>query len=149
MLFRSSDLDKDPLITIFDPEGKEVTRDFMVREGDEYSFSAELAKTGNYRFEIREPDSQQKSTGSFAISEIAAEERDFDFNLPLLSYLASESRGHLLSLSEAQDYNPLPPTQNKHISRNEYAFYKRWYIISLFILSFCLELFFRRRWGLL
>ena len=146
---RSSDLDKDPLITIFDPEGKEVTRDFMVREGDEYSFSAELAKTGNYRFEIREPDSQQKSTGSFAISEIAAEERDFDFNLPLLSYLASESRGHLLSLSEAQDYNPLPPTQNKHISRNEYAFYKRWYIISLFILSFCLELFFRRRWGLL
>ncbi|MCB5271589.1 MAG: hypothetical protein LHW56_07070 [Candidatus Cloacimonetes bacterium] len=146
---RGSDLDKNPLITIFDPDGKEITRDFMVREGDEYSFNAELSKTGNYRFEIREPDSQQKSSGSFAISETVAEERDFDFNLPLLSYLASESRGRLLNLSQVQDYKPLPPTLRERISRNEIAFYKKWYIISLFILSFCLELFFRRRWGLL
>lgn len=146
---RASDLDKDPLITIFDPQGDEITRDFMVREGDEYSFSTQLSKTGNYRFEIREPDSDQKSSGTFAISEMAAEERDFDFNLPLLSYLSSESRGRLLSLAEAKDYKPLPPNERERIYRNEYAFYKRWYIISLFILSFCLELFFRRRWGLL
>ncbi|MCB5265953.1 MAG: hypothetical protein LHW41_06925 [Candidatus Cloacimonetes bacterium] len=146
---RSSDLDKNPLITIFDPDGKEITRDFMVHEGDEYSFATELGVSGNYSFEIREPDSQEKSTGSFAISETAAEERDFDFNLPLLSYLASESRGRLLNLSQVQDYKPLPPTQRERISRNEIAFYKKWYIISLFVLSFCLELFFRRRWGLL
>ncbi|MCB5262434.1 MAG: hypothetical protein LHW64_07990 [Candidatus Cloacimonetes bacterium] len=146
---RGSDLDKNPLITILDPQGKEITRDFMVRAGDEYSFGTELAAAGNYSFEIREPDTDQKSTGTFAISETAAEERDFDFNLPLLSYLASESRGRLLNLSQVQDYQPLPPTVREQISRNEIAFYKKWYIISLFVLSFCLELFFRRRWGLL
>jgi hypothetical protein len=146
---RSSDLDKNPQITIYDAEGNEQVRDFMVRKGDEYSFRTELAAAGDYSFVIREPDSQQKSSGSFAVSELAVEERDFDFNLALLSYLASESRGQLLYLQEAADFYPLPAVAKERIKRNEYALYKRWYIIALFILSFCLELYFRRRWGLL
>jgi len=146
---RSSDLDKNPQITIFDAEGQEQVRDFMVRKGDEYSFRSELTEAGNYSFVIREPDSGQKSSGSFAVSELAVEERDFDFNLPLLSYLVSESRGQLLYLQEAADFHPLPAVAKENITRNEYALYKRWYIIALFILSFCLELYFRRRWGLL
>jgi len=27
--------------------------------------------------------------------------------------------------------------------------YRKWYVLTLFIVAFCLELFFRRRWGLL
>ncbi|MDD2505718.1 MAG: hypothetical protein PHQ78_00150 [Candidatus Cloacimonetes bacterium] len=146
---RSHDLDKNPRISIYDAEGKLLEQDFMTSSGDEYRYTSKLTEPGNYRFEIREADSEKSSKGSFAISEISAEERDFDFNLPLLGYLAQTTRGKLISLEDAALHNPLPPVIGEEILKREYNLYKQWYIITLFILAFCLELFFRRRWGLL
>ena len=146
---RYSDLDKSPLISIFDAEGNQLRQDFMSRQDDGYSFSTEL-EVGDYRFEIREPDRNQSSGGSFAVSAMVAEERDFDFNLPLLNFLAAQSnQGQMIYLSEIEEFNPPKAQLSARIIRREIALYRRWYIISLFILSFCLELFFRRRWGLL
>ncbi|MDI3504554.1 MAG: hypothetical protein PWP64_1490 [Candidatus Cloacimonadota bacterium] len=146
---RLSDLDKKPQISIFDQDGTEIIVDYMIREADEYSFETDLDTPGNYQFVIREPDTDEKTSGSFAVAEQAVEQQDFDFNLPLLAYLTSSSRGKLLFLQEAQEYQPLPATPITKIERKELALYKKWYIIALFILSFCLELYWRRRWGLL
>lgn len=146
---RLSDLDKKPQISIFDQDGTEIIADYMIREADEYSFETDLDTPGNYQFVIREPDTDEKTSGSFAVAEQAVEQQDFDFNLPLLAYLTSSSRGKLLFLQEAQEYQPLPATPITKIERKELALYKKWYIIALFILSFCLELYWRRRWGLL
>lgn len=146
---RSHDLDKNPQISIFDSSGKQLLQDFMTRRGDEYAFETELVESGNYSFEIREPEDNKSSRGNFAIADMTVEERDFDFNLPLLGYLASESRGKIIPLESVDSHQALPPNIQTEILKREFNLYKQWYIIALFILSFCLELFFRRRWGLL
>lgn len=142
---RSSDLDGNPRIVIFDKEGKELEQDFMTRDGEEYSFISELTKAGEYRFEIQETG--KKSAGRFVISESLAEARDFDFNLPLLQYLSSESRGRVIL--DPASFTVVPAQARAYTLRSDFPLYKKWYIIALFILSFCLELFLRRRWGLL
>lgn len=146
---RSADLDKNPQIVIYDSSGKELMSDFMIRSNDEYVYNASLDEAGDYRFEIKEQDSKQKATGQFSLSEASAEERDFDYNLPLLAYLTSQSRGKILYPKDVAAFNPIPPMIQERTIRNEYALYKKWYILALFILSFCIELLFRRRWGLL
>lgn len=142
---RATDLDGNPQISIFDAKGKELTRDFMTREGSEYIFHSELSEAGEYRFEIQE--SGKKSSGRFAIADQQVEDRDFDFNLPLLQFISSESRGRLLY--DTVSYNPVPAQARERIQRKEFPLYRKWYILSLFILAFCVELFLRRRWGLL
>lgn len=142
---RSESLDGNPLILILNAEGKEVAKDFMTRDGSEYSFVSRLTEPGEYRFEISEGGN--KSSGRFSIDAQQVEDRDFDFNLPLLQYISSESRGRMIY--DADFFSPVPAQSSERIERNEYALYRKWYIISLFILIFCVELFLRRRWGLL
>lgn len=141
---RSTDMDGNPQISIFDKDGKELARDFMIRDGSEYIFNSDLGKPGEYRFEIQEAG--KKSSGRFVIADAQVEDRDFDFNLPLLQYISSESRGRTLFDSS---YNPVPAQARERTERSEFPLYKKWYILSLFILVFCVELFLRRRWGLL
>lgn len=146
---RSHDLDKNPKISIFDADGKLLIQDFMIRSNEEYTFSTELSHAGDYRFEISEAASDKSSKGSFAISEMSVEARDFGFNLPLLGFLANQSRGKIIPINEIDKHQALAPVLKQEILRREINLYKMWYIPALFILSFCLELFFRRRWGLL
>ncbi len=141
---RGTDLDGNPQITIYNEEGKELARDFMTREGSEYSFVSDLTEPGQYRFEIREAG--KKSSGRFVISRGKVEDRDFDFNLPLLQYISSESRGK--TMFDAA-YSPVPAQMIERIESRDLPLYKKWYVLSLFILAFCLELYLRRRWGLL
>lgn len=146
---RSHALDKNPQISIFDSAGKLLMQDFLTRNQDEYRFETELDEAGNYSFEIREPDSNKSSKGSFAIADMNVEQRDFDFNLPLLGYLASETGGRIIPLDSVAGHQALPPEIRTEILKREFNLYRKWYIPALFILSFCLELYFRRRWGLL
>ena len=141
---RGTDLDGNPQITIYNEDGKELTRDFMTREGSEYSFVSDISEPGQYRFEINEAG--KKSGGRFLISKGKVEDRDFDFNLPLLQYISSESRGK--TMFDAA-YSPVPAQIIERIESRDLPLYKKWYVLSLFILAFCLELYLRRRWGLL
>jgi hypothetical protein len=68
----------------------------MTRSADEYTFTANLDKPGEYRFEISEADTGKKTGGRFQIAESSAEARDFDYNLPCFPILV-HSRGKLLS----------------------------------------------------
>jgi len=61
----------------------------------------------------------------------------------------AETNGKLLYASSVNSFQPLPAVIETQISRREIALYKKWYILSLFILAFCVELYLRRRWGLL
>lgn len=142
---RRSQLDMNPLLKITDAEDKEILSDYLTREGDEYYFKAVLDQPGDYRFEIRDAQSGQQATGSFSLNSDSIEDRDYDYNLPLLAWIASESGGRIVD----EAYRPVPAQPEERIESRELAIYRKWYLISLFILAFCLELFFRRRWGLL
>ena len=144
---RQSRLDLNPRLKVMDSSGKEVFSDFMTLEEGNYSLKLNLDKAGQYSFEISDAVSKDKSSGRFNVSETSMEARDFDFNLPLLSWIASSSGGRLLT--PGSDYKPVPAPDTKITETLEIPLYRKWYILSLFILAFCLELFFRRRWGLL
>ena len=144
---RQSRLNISPRLEVFDEADKIVYDDFMTLAGDEYSSSITLFKAGNYRFVASDRESGKRSTGRFTVSGASLEERDFDFNLPLLSWLAADTNGRVIY--NPGDYSPPRAAGRELTIRNEIALYKKWYILMLFILAFALELFFRRRWGLL
>jgi hypothetical protein len=144
---RQSSLDANPRIRIMNKEGKEVHSDYLTREGEEYSFSTQLTEPGTYSFVIE--DKGKSTKGRFELSDSSIESRDFGYNLPLLAWLASETNGKLIYASTIDSFKPLPAVSEEQISRREVALYKKWYVLSLFILAFCVELYLRRRWGLL
>jgi len=146
---RQSRLDVNPRIRILDKNNKEVYTDFLKREGDEYTINLQLAEPGTYSFEISDQETGKSTKGKFELSETSIETRDYGYNLSLLSWLANETGGKLLFKSNLNTYQPVPAKPFAQISRKEIPLYKKWYVISLFILTFCTELFFRRRWGLL
>lgn len=146
---RSLRLDLNPELKVLDAGGKEVFRDFLTQSEGEYSTALSLEKAGQYRFEIKDKVSGESSSGRFNVADASMEKRDFDYNLPLLSWLASSSSGKLLNASTLKEFTPLPAQSNKLEQQRDIPLYRKWYVLSLFILAFCLELFFRRRWGLL
>ncbi len=146
---RAQRLDLNPELTVRDAGGKEVWRDFLTNSGGEYAASLELDKAGAYSFQIEDKVSGEKSGGRFNLANSSIESRDLDFNLPLLSWLASDTGGKLLTPAALETFQPLPAQPRRSEQRRDIPLYRKWYVLSLFILAFCLELFFRRRWGLL
>ncbi|PKN71827.1 MAG: hypothetical protein CVU50_09950 [Candidatus Cloacimonetes bacterium HGW-Cloacimonetes-3] len=146
---RQRKLDVNPRIRIMDKDNKEVLSDFLTRQDDEYSVKADLAEPGVYSFEISDKESGKSSKGKFVISDSSLENRDFGYNLPLLAWLASFNGGKMIFGADVEAFPVLPAVEEELISRREIALYKKWYILSLFILAFCAELYLRRRWGLL
>ena len=146
---RAQRLDLNPELTVRDAGGKEVWRDFLTNSGGEYAASLELDKAGAYSFQIEDKVSGEKSGGRFNLANSSIESRDLDFNLPLLSWLASDTGGKLLTPAALETFQPLPAQPRRSEQRRDIPLSRKWYVLSLFILAFCLELFFRRRWGLL
>lgn len=146
---RALRLDLNPELKVTDASGKEVFRDFMTQNEGEYAVRFSLDKAGGYSFAITDKVSGEKSGGRFNVADSSIEARDFDFNLPLLSWLTSDTGGKLLTPSSIKEFQPLPAQNRKLEQRTDIPLYRKWWVLTAFILAFCLELFFRRRWGLL
>ncbi len=146
---RALRLDLNPELRVSDTSGKEVFRDFMTQSEGEYSARFSLDKAGNYSFRISDKVSGETSDGRFNVADSSIETRDFDFNLPLLSWLASDTGGKLLSPASLNDFQILPARSRDLQLSSDIPLYRKWWVLAAFILAFCLELFFRRRWGLL
>ncbi len=146
---RALRLDLNPELKVTGEDGKEVFRDFMTQSEGEYSARFVIDKAGSYSFQIQDKVSGEKSEGRFSVSDSSIESRDFDFNLPLLSWLTSDTGGRLFSPTQIAEWNPVPAQAREFEQREDFAIYRKWWVLAIFILAFSLELFFRRRWGLL
>lgn len=141
--------DLSPTLKIKDEDGKEVYSDFMTHSEEDYQATLSLGKAGNYSFEISDPAAKEKIAGSFNVAKGSLEERDLHYNLPLLQWLASESGARVLNQSEVEKLSPPQAQEIKETSMFELPLYRKWYVLTLFLLAFGVELFFRRRWGML
>lgn len=146
---RQSAISLSPRLTIKDTGGKDVLSDFLVPKGDDYSLNLRLDKPGEYKFVIEDKATGKKTGGSFVVQNMNREERDLGYNLPLLNWIAGTTKGKLFTPTAAAAYRPIKANSSSKIEKKEFPLYRKWYMIGLFIMSFCLELFFRRRWGLL
>lgn len=146
---RQRKLDASPKIRISNSKNKEVLHDYLPFDNGEYNYKAELSEPDTYTFSITDAASGKSTSGKFVLSESSLEKRDFGYNLPLLHWLATHTKGKLVWENEVLDFTAVPAVKETQILRREIALYKKWYILSLFILAFCVELYLRRRWGLL
>lgn len=146
---RQTRLDVSPQIRLIGKDNKDLLTDYMTRDGDEYTFKADLQEPGTYSFVISDKETGRTAKGRFDLSNTSLEKRDYGYNLPLLSWLAAETNGKLLYSSTIDTFTPIPAVKETLVSRREISLYKKWYILSLFLFAFCLELYLRRRWGLL
>lgn len=138
-----------PRLTVTDEKGKAVYSDFMAQDKEQYLLNLRLPEPGKYSFTISDAATGKKTGGSFIVYPQNREDRDRGYNLPLLGWLASQTGGRFMNLTEAAGYSPFKAVRTEHIQKIDFPLYKKWYLITLFLLSFCLELFLRRRWGLL
>ena len=138
----------DAKITLF-KNNENVFQNFMLAENDEYITEIENLEPGKYKFVISDDRTKNTTSGTFIVSSENPESRDHGFNLPLLSFIAARTGAKVIS-EKNLDMFSFPKAQFKTtITKTEIPIYRKWYVIALFIISFSLELFFRKRWGLL
>jgi hypothetical protein len=138
-----------PRLSVYNAKNDSVFSDFMLQDKDEYRIKFRLNNPGEYRFRIADLTTNQSTSGRFMVSQQNLEARDLGYNLPLLGWISVQTGGRFLNADDALSYKPVKAAESERIEKREFPLYKKWYLICLFILMFCLELFFRRRWGLL
>jgi hypothetical protein len=138
-----------PKLFVYNAENDSIFSDFLVQDKDEYRIRFRLDKADSYWFRIVDLNSNQSTTGRFMISTDNLEARDLGYNTPLLSWITAQTGGRFFNADEALTYKPVRASEQDRIEKKEFPLYKKWYLICLFIMVFCLELYFRRRWGLL
>ena len=136
-------------ISIFNESDNLILEKFMLNKEDNYFVKFKLNKAGNYYYLIENEKTNQITEGEFIVNKDNPENFDRDVNLPLLAHISEQTGGKLIENSKLQKFS-LPTAKIVEFSKNRaIPIYKKWFFLSIFLLSFCVELFFRKRWGLL
>lgn len=140
--------DLEAKVEITDDNGKIVAENYMTSDQDKYSssFSSDL-NPGQYKFRITDQNYNLQTTGKFLIQDAQQEKFNLGFNRNNLNFVSRATNGKQFTDPE-QLKLPSAPKISKEIEQ-QIPLYKKWYIIALFIICFSLELFWRRKWGLL
>ncbi len=141
--------DLDARIQVKNSLGKTVFDDYLVRQGDDFQSLLPDLNSDSYKFKIFDEKTKQQTEGAFIVSNQNLETRDFGFNQPLLFYTSQITNGKSQTPADISSLKPVKEQAMMEDKRLEIPLYRKWYIIALFLLSFCLELFLRRFWGLL
>ena len=136
-------------LSLFDDKNNIVAHEYFIRKNDDYLSEIHNLKPGNYHFSAKDPALKQHAEGKFLVSTYNQEKRDWGYNTPLLSFFAKVTSGSFVTDSSSLQYIANKAEANTDIIKNEIPIYKNWTIITLFLVSFCLELYLRKRWGLL
>ncbi len=138
-----------PGILVQDVKNDSVFSDFMVQDDDMHAIRFRLNKPGEYHFKITDKNSNQSVNGKFIVLSQNLEDRDLGYNNPILNWIAVQTQGKSANIEEYDNLNPIAASETDRLEKREFPLYKKWYFVSLFILLFCIELYLRRRWGLL
>ncbi len=138
-----------PYLTIRDEDQNTVQQTMMMEYGDEYRAQIDELEAGVYTFMIDEELTNQRAEGEFLISDMNPEYRDRGFNPALLYYIANQTGGSILTSDNFENFTQEEPEMRTDRILQEIPIYRKWYVIALFLLCFCGELFLRKRWGLL
>ena len=134
-------------VSVTNSENQIVYQSFMLKENNKHFIKISDLQSGKYKFVISDQTTNSQTEGEFMISQNSPESRDTGINLSLLSYISNKTNGSIID--KASDLE-IPKAGNEIIRLgSEIPIYKEWYIIVFFLLAFCIELFLRKRWGLL
>jgi hypothetical protein len=121
----------------------------MISGNEKYRAVINELQADNYTFFVSDETTKQQAKGEFTVSSDNPEKYDKGINKTLLSYIANRTNGGFFSDQEIDEFVlPQANVTTKELKK-EIPIYRKWYLIAVFLLSFCTELFFRKRWGLL
>jgi hypothetical protein len=138
-----------PKLSIYSDKNKTVFEDYLVFSGQDYHKQVSGLSTGNYRYTVVDGQTGGSAEGRFLVSEVGLEGRHRGYNTPLLSYISRQTGGEVIAEEKLSDYVVPKGEVRRLIKAYEIPIYRHWLTIALFLLSFTLELFLRRKWGLL
>jgi hypothetical protein len=141
--------DLDAKIQVMNSSRKIVFNDYFIKDGDNFRVQLPGLNPDNYKFKVVDEKTRQQAEGVFIVTTENLELRDFGFNQPLLSYISQITNGKNLTPPEISTFKPMKEQPKEEEKRLEIPLYRKWYLVALFLISFCLELFLRRFWGLL
>ncbi|MBN2829541.1 MAG: hypothetical protein JXR56_04380, partial [Candidatus Cloacimonetes bacterium] len=141
--------DLQPEVTILNAKGKKQFQDFMEFDGNSYRIEASGIPVGEFTASVKDIDDNIYSEFKFLVIESGLEDANIGINNENLKYIASISGGkelteQTISSLELEKVKPESGTRNIEIP----LYRKRWLLV-LFLLSFSIELWIRRRKGLL
>jgi hypothetical protein len=128
---------------------KDVFSDYLLAKDTGYSISVKDLPVGDYSYKVTDEKTNQEAEGNFTISAENPEMFDVGFNNTLLTYLSAETYGTTFQSPDEITATIKNADTMLEKQKIELPIYRKWYLIILFIVTFCLELFFRKRWGLL
>jgi len=129
-------------------DGKAILEKYLIDRSGKHSVELDNLEAGKYSYTIIADKSGLKSSGEFIVIAGNREADDIGINLTNLSYISSVSGGKLITENNFKQPDFKAKSLVKNI-RREIPLYKKLWLIILFISAFCLELFWRKRWGLL
>ncbi len=139
----------NPKMYLYDEDDNLLSEEFLVFDSRYYNITIEHLAAGSYKYEIIDSNTGNRTDGSFIVSDIDAERRNRGYNFPLLAYLSRQSNGSVLLEEDLSTLRFDEAQSTTERIRFEIPLYRHWLIIALFLLSFCLELYLRKKWGLL
>lgn len=141
---------KDLHLEIKDSTGVAVIDDYLVKVQEEYLYEADFLSPGKYQAILTDIDTKQKKQLAFLVLDDNLEKQQDDFNNQALFQLAEETGGQMYSLNNIEQLKgSLKRDKLKKEEVLEYDLVRNISILILFIILFSLELFLRKRWGLL
>jgi hypothetical protein len=141
--------DLNAKLIINNETGKIIFEEYLLSMEDEYYIDVKQLDPGKYIFTISDDKFNQQTEGTFIVTENNLENRNRGFNIPLLSYIANQTGGKIYDESSLKDLSFTKAIQKIEDLKKELPIYRKWYIIALFLICFCSELYLRKRWGLL
>lgn len=143
------DPDLNPRIILYDEDEEKVSESFMSYRDGYYRTQLSRLEPGKYSFEISEETTNKQTQGDFVVSEIHADSRHRGFNSPLLRFVSNQTGGQSLVDDNIGQAQLSPAEAGSRSLRIDIPLYRHWLIITLFLGAFCLELYLRKKWGLI
>ncbi|NQV18930.1 MAG: hypothetical protein HQ534_10340 [Armatimonadetes bacterium] len=128
---------------------KKILEEYLLEKRDEYFAEIEELEKGSYRYSIFAEKTEQQTSGNFLITDDNPEARDRGFNQPLLAYISKQTNGKIIDEETLSDFTFPKAISKIEELKTELPIYRKWYLIAIFLVCFCTELFLRKRWGLL
>ena len=114
-----------------------------------FEYFLDLTLPTGYNYTIFSEKTGQQTSGNFLVTDDNPEARDKGFNQPLLAFISKQTNGKIISTETFPEFSFPKATSKIEELKTELPIYRKWYLIAIFLVCFCTELFLRKRWGLL
>jgi len=128
---------------------KKIFEKYLLEKENEYFAEIEELEKGKYNYTIFAEKTGQQTSGNFLVTDDNPEARDRGFNQPLLAFISKQTNGKIINAKTFSDFTFPKAISKIEELKTELPIYRKWYLIAIFLICFCTELFLRKRWGLL